>query len=188
MVVAGIDEVGRGCWAGPVVAGAVILDQPIVGLRDSKKLSTSARERLSHQIITDALSYGIGWVTPQDVDSLGLTRAVSLAMHRALEQLTIVYDELIVDGTYNYFPENLKARAVVKADDSVDCVSAASIIAKVARDDYMRDHAFDYPEYGFDKHVGYGTRHHIAMLKLHGVTPLHRLSYKPIKGFVANHS
>jgi ribonuclease HII len=177
----GIDEVGRGCWAGPVVAGAVILIEPLLGLKDSKKLSKLQRERLSMQILKKATEYGIGWVTPREVDTLGLTRAVGLAMQRALNQIEGDYDEVIIDGSYNFFPDNLKVTPLVRADDLVPAVSAASIIAKVARDTYMMELAKEYPAYGFERHVGYGTKEHSAMLKLHGVTDVHRKSYAPIK-------
>jgi ribonuclease HII len=177
----GLDEVGRGCWAGPLVAGAVILNKPITGLRDSKKLSALQRERLSVQILAEAEAYGIGWVEPSEVDALGLTKSVGLAMRRALEHITASYDQIIIDGSYNFFPEDVRAEAVIKADDCVPAVSAASIIAKVARDRYMSKLAQLYPAYGFEKHVGYGTAYHLAMLQAHGVSDVHRLSYKPIK-------
>lgn len=184
MIVAGIDEVGRGCWAGPLVAGAVILGRPIEGLKDSKKLTRRQREAFAVRIRAEAEAVGLGWVTPAEVDGLGLTEAVRLAMRRALEQINATYDELIIDGSYNFFPDNPKAEAVVKADDSVPAVSAASIVAKVARDDYMADIAADYPDYGFQSHVGYGTALHLERLKLHGVSDLHRLSFKPIRALV----
>lgn len=185
MVIVGVDEVGRGCWAGPLVAGAVALKRPIPGLKDSKKLSKRQREKLSVEIKLEALSIGLGWVQPAEIDELGLTAAVKLAMERAISAITIDYDELIVDGNFNFFPQNPKARAVVKADDSVPAASAASIIAKVARDDYMAKIAGSYPVYGFDKHVGYGTAMHMERLKLHGVSDLHRLSFKPIQALLA---
>lgn len=184
MITVGIDEVGRGCWAGPLVAGAVILDKPINGLKDSKKLSKKQREQLSSEIKAQAKVIGLGWVTPTEIDEIGLTKAVGLAMERALGQIKIDYDEIIIDGNINFFPENSKARAVIKADDSISAVSAASIVAKVARDDYMAKIADKYPNYGFESHVGYGTAMHIERLKLHGVSNLHRLSYKPIASLI----
>jgi ribonuclease HII len=179
-MIVGIDEVGRGCWAGPLVAGAVLLDVPILGLKDSKKLSKKQRERLDAEIRVSAKAYGIGWVSVAEVDELGLTKAVGLAMHRAMEQITDDYESMIIDGNINYFAENPKAVAVIAADNTVPAVSAASIIAKVARDKYMADVSATFPAYGFDKHVGYGTAAHIAALKLHGLTELHRLSFKPV--------
>src|SRR5581483_1970774 len=177
----GIDEVGRGCWAGPLVAGAVLLHEPIPGLRDSKKLSRKQRERLDAEIRVQALAVGIGWVTPGEVDTLGLTRAVQTAMERAVAQITAAYEEIIIDGSFNFLKSNPKASALVKADDSVPAVSAASIIAKVARDNFMKEAAKQYPGYGFESHVGYGTAVHIQALKAQGVCELHRLSYRPIQ-------
>jgi ribonuclease HII len=176
----GIDEVGRGCWAGPLVAGAVILGESIIGLKDSKKLTKMQREQLAVKIEATALAIGIGWVPPQELDKVGITTAVKLAMQRALEQITIAFDELIIDGNINYFPADSRAKAIIKADDSVPAVSAASIVAKVARDSYMTQQAETFPLYGFEKHVGYGTRLHQEMLRLHGITNLHRRSFKPI--------
>jgi ribonuclease HII len=180
----GIDEVGRGCWAGPLVAGAVILERPMRGLRDSKQLTKSQRQRLALRIHKKALACGLGWVTAAEIDELGLTAATTLAMRRAVDQLAVDYEEIIIDGIVNYLPDNPYARAVVKADNSILAVSAASIIAKVARDNYMAERATDYPHYGFDSHVGYGTALHLERLKLHGISDLHRLSFKPIQALV----
>ena len=180
-MIVGIDEVGRGCWAGPLVAGAVLLGRPIAGLKDSKKLTKLQRERLDAEIRVVAVSYGIGWVTPAEIDELGLTKAVGLAMHRAMEGIVGEYSEVIIDGNYNYFKELPMARAVIGADNSVAAVSAASIIAKVARDHYMASIANTFPGYGFERHVGYGTAAHIQALKDLGKCELHRLSFKPIQ-------
>ena len=155
-VIVGIDEVGRGCWAGPLVAAAVILppnlfweDCPPKGrgmvLRDSKKLSKKQREFLVTQIQSQAKAYGVGWVTPSEIDKLGLTKSVQLAMLRAMKKLhetTTEYDEVIIDGNVNFFASvkglsTDKISAVVRADDTVPAVSAASILAKAARDEYM---------------------------------------------------
>jgi ribonuclease HII len=165
VITVGIDEVGRGCWAGPVVAGAVILGRPIPGLADSKKLSAKTRERLSREVHLLASAVGIGWVAAVEVDAIGLTAAVGLAMQRALQQINKEYDEIIIDGSYNFFPDNALAKTLVRADDLIPAVSAA---------------AKDFPDYGFDKHVGYGTALHLAALRKHGVTVLHRMSYKPV--------
>jgi ribonuclease HII len=187
MIIVGVDEVGRGCWAGPLVAGAVILpvnyhseDGPLK-LRDSKKMSKRQREIAAEWIHEHALAVGLGWVWPKELDMSGITNAVMMAMERALQKIKIDYDELIIDGNFNFFPENAKARAVIKADDTVAAASAASIIAKVARDTYMRDIAQNFPVYGFEKHVGYGTALHVAALQQFGICELHRTSYKPIK-------
>jgi ribonuclease HII len=184
MITVGIDEVGRGCWAGPVVAGAVILKWSIPGLKDSKKLTKGQREAFASEIHGRAEAIGLGWVSPAEVDEIGLTAAVRVAMRRALEQVTADYDEIIIDGNYNFFPENPKAMAVIKADDTVPAVSAASIVAKVARDNYMAEIAADYPDYGFPSHVGYGTALHLERLRLHGISELHRLSFKPVQALV----
>lgn len=180
----GIDEVGRGCWAGPVVAGAVILGNPIAGLADSKLLSKKQRERLSADIQAQAIAIGLGWVSPAEIDEIGLTAAVGLAMRRALEPITIDYDEIIIDGNFNFLPHEPKVKTIIKADNSVPAVSAASIAAKVARDNYMAEIAGSYPDYGFERHVGYGTALHLAKLKLHGISDLHRRSFKPIRALV----
>lgn len=184
MISVGIDEVGRGCWAGPLVAGATIIDSHIAGLKDSKKLSKNRREELSQIILNEAAAVGLGWVWPDELDTIGLTEAVRLAMQRALDEITSEYDAIIIDGSFNFLQDNSKSLAVVKADDSVSAVSAASIIAKVARDNYMGEMAAKYPEYGFDKHVGYGTSLHLQMLKLYGVSDIHRKSFRPIQALL----
>jgi ribonuclease HII len=181
----GIDEVGRGCWAGPLLAGAVMLGEPIEGLRDSKKLSKKRREVLDAEIRRLALAASIGWVWPIEIDEHGLTWAVKTAMERALAGIETPYDEIIIDGNINYMPANPKAWALIKADDSVPAVSAASIIAKVARDTYMTNLEPRYAVYDFASHVGYGTAAHISALKTHGVSDIHRRSYKPIQALLA---
>jgi ribonuclease HII len=183
MITVGIDEVGRGCWAGPLVAGAVILHAEIPGLNDSKKLSKKRRDELSLLIYENAI-VGLGWVTPAEVDAVGLTEAVRLAMQRAVDELACDYEEMIIDGNYNYLPHLPNSQAVIKADGSIPAVSAASIVAKVARDTYMEQLEEKYLPWQFDRHVGYGTAVHIAALKQHGVSDIHRLSYKPIKAFL----
>ena len=181
MVVLGIDEVGRGCLAGPLVAGAVILKRAIPGVKDSKQLTRIARERLDVVIRRRAVAYGLGWVEPAELDRLGLTAAVRLAYRRALEGIEIVPDEIIIDGNYNFLADMPNARAVIKADAIVPAVSAASIIAKVARDAYMREQAMQFPLYGFERHVGYGTSFHRLALQRHGPCSLHRHSFQPIR-------
>jgi len=180
MVIVGIDEVGRGCLAGPLVAAAVVLERRINGLKDSKLLSREQREKVAVRIRLKAAAIGLGWVEPQLVDSLGLTAASRLAMQQALNQISVAYDQVIIDGSYNYLVGNDKVSTIIKADQTVKAVSAASIIAKVARDNYMRRICIRYPQYGFDSHVGYGTPQHLLMLKQHGVSELHRRSYAPV--------
>jgi ribonuclease HII len=185
MITVGIDEVGRGCWAGPLLAGAVILRNPIAGLKDSKKLSKSQREALANQINAEALAVGLGWIWPAEIDRDGLTISVRRAMEMALRAIDIEYDEVIIDGNINYLLDIPKTRALIKADDLVPAASAASIIAKVVRDEYMAKVAAEkYPQYGFENHVGYGTALHIQRLIKYGVTDIHRKSYKPVKKLV----
>lgn len=184
-MIVGIDEVGRGCWAGPLVASAVVLNHPIDGLTDSKKLSKRKREQLAKVIYQQAATVGTGWVSATEVDIFGLTAAVHLGMQRAMQKIEIAYDEVVIDGSYNFLRELDCSKAVIKADATVPAVSAASIIAKVARDNWMCTYgAGEYPLYGFEKHVGYGTRYHMEMLHLHGICDLHRKSFKPIKRFI----
>lgn len=184
MLTVGIDEVGRGCWAGPLVAGAVLLAEPIEGLKDSKLLSKQRREALAEIIYDRALATGLGWVDAATIDEVGLSSAVMIAMEAALAQIEAEYDEVIIDGNLNFLASYPKTRALIKADMTVPAASAASIIAKVARDKYMAEVGDRYSVYGFDKHVGYGTALHLEMLKLHGVSDLHRRSFKPIKALI----
>ena len=178
----GIDEVGRGSLAGPLVAGAVALACPIDGLRDSKLLPRLERERLAALIHATAHSVGLGWVTAAEVDELGLTNAVRLAMRRALLEIKHVVDEIIIDGNYNFLADMPQARAIIKADQTVAAVSAASIVAKVARDAWMAaEAATRYPAYGFERHVGYCTPAHLAALQAHGPCAIHRRSFEPIR-------
>lgn len=183
-MILGIDEVGRGPWAGPLVIGAVVLGgTEINGLTDSKKLSKKRRDELDVIIRRDAAGYGLGWVEAGEIDEIGLSAALVLATKRAVEQITAPYHEIIIDGTINFLKETSKGRYVTtlkKADLLIPSVSAASIIAKVARDNYMAAQDDMYPGYKFSSHVGYGTAAHRAAIDLHGVTPLHRLSFAPL--------
>lgn len=180
MVTLGIDEVGRGCWAGPLVVGAVILERKIPGLTDSKQLSKKRRIELDKQIRESAKFVGLGWVEPKEIDRLGLTASMKLAIERALKRAPKV-DQIIIDGNVNYLAENPNAIAQIKADQAEPAVSAASIVAKVARDGYMSDVAKSHPDFGFEKHAGYGTALHKHAIQTHGLTPLHRRSFKPIR-------
>jgi ribonuclease HII len=184
MKTVGIDEVGRGCWAGPLVAAAVLLEKPIAGLRDSKKLTRQQRESLAAQIEIEALAVGIQWIWPATIDKIGLTESVRTAMTGALMEIQADYDEVVVDGNLNYLSFLPKTHSLIKADDIIPAVSAASIIAKVARDKYMEKLALELPNYGFDRHVGYGTAAHRAALQAHGVTSYHRKSYKPVQALM----
>ncbi len=185
-MIIGIDEVGRGCWAGPLVAGAVVLHSHVAGLDDSKKLTKLSRTRLATQISENA-DIGLGWVTPAEVDNLGLTAAVGLAMQRAFEQLSGIHGnfdsgtEVIIDGNYNFLPHISNSQAIIRADGTVPAVSAASIVAKVARDTFMQQLPAKYDLWQFANHVGYGTALHQKLLYQHGVSDIHRRSYKPIQ-------
>ena len=186
-LIVGLDEVGRGCWAGPLVAAAVVLSPNLVipGLNDSKKLTKSQRRVLSVAIHGSAAAAGIGWVSSAVIDSLGLTVAVGLAMQAAITQVIQSIGEtpssILIDGNYNFLPMYSGVTTIVRGDGSIPEISAASIIAKVARDNFMADAANKYPNYGFEKHVGYGTAQHNAALRTYGVTPLHRMSFKPVR-------
>lgn len=184
--IVGVDEVGRGCWAGPLVVAAVILPRRLRGLKDSKLLTRAQREKLDLHIRKHALALGIGWVTPADVDALGLTEATCRAAADAVSQLKIPYTEIIMDGNYNYLADNPLSRTLIKADNLIPAVSAASIVAKVARDNYMIEVSKNFPAYQFEKHVGYGTRLHQEMLALHGICDLHRIGYAPIQSFITS--
>lgn len=177
----GIDEVGRGCLAGPLVAGAVLLGRSIPGLRDSKKLTRTQREELDEIIRKKALAFGLGWVPASELDAVGLTEAVRRAMQRALAQITGSYTEIVIDGNYNFLRHEPLAKCIVKADDLVPAVSAASIIAKVARDNFMVAASQEHPVYGFERHVGYATPQHRSALDTHGMCILHRQSFAPIR-------
>ncbi len=186
-MILGIDEVGRGPWAGPLVVGAVVLgDVTIEGLTDSKKLSKKRREVLDERIRQDAAGYGLGWVTAAEIDTIGLSKSLVLATTRAVAQIRTPYHEIIIDGTVNFLKDTNKGGYVTtipKADLLVPAVSAASIIAKVARDTYMAEQAVIYPEYGFAAHVGYGTAQHSQAIAKYGITSLHRLSFKPLRKY-----
>lgn len=185
-MIIGIDEVGRGCWAGPLVAAAVGFNSnpDIVGLTDSKLLSAKKRSEISLQIEQLTEHIGIGWVWPEEINKIGLTESVRLAMQRAFDQIEGLARKVVIDGSINYLPHVSNTEAVIKADGTVAAVSAASIIAKVARDTYMTQMAETYPEYAFEKHVGYGTKLHMTALETYGVTPLHRLNYKPVQRYL----
>ena len=192
-MILGIDEVGRGPWAGPLVVGAVVLpdSHTIEGLTDSKKLSAKKREALNIRIQEEALGWGLGWVHAQEIDEVGLSAALRLATVRAVEAVKAPYHEIIIDGTINFLKETNKGAYVTtmpKADLLIPAVSAASIIAKVARDTYMAEQGITFPAYGFESHVGYGTAQHQQALIQHGVTELHRTSFAPIKKLLSDRS
>ena len=185
MAILGIDEVGRGPWAGPLVVGACLLPEPIEGLNDSKKLSVKKREELA-KIIREKAIFGLGWISAEELDQLGLTESLCKAAREAVSQITGDFDEIIIDGTMNFL-RGTKYESIVqfmpKADQLVPEVSAASIIAKVSRDHYMYEIAEKYPGYDFEKHVGYGTAAHKAAIEKLGLCPEHRRSFRPIAEF-----
>ncbi len=185
-MIVGIDEVGRGPWAGPLVMGAVVLGCEIDGLTDSKKLSKKRREELNDEILESAQAVGLGWVSAEEIDELGLSMALTECCKRALQQIKVSYHEIIIDGTVNFLKETGKGSYVTlmkKADLLVPSVSAASIVAKVARDRFMEEQDILYPNYGFNSHAGYGTAAHRAAIEKYGVTPLHRLSFAPLQKY-----
>ena len=196
MAILGIDEVGRGPLAGPLVVGAVILPEEekewFLDLKDSKKLSEKKREALSEIILAEAV-VGLGWVSNVKLDNIGISEALRLATRKAVksvQRLHAPFSQIIIDGKVNFLKDTALSNyvsTVVKADDLIKEVSAASIVAKVARDNYMKDIAKKYPEYGFEKHVGYGTAAHRKAIEKFGVCPEHRRSFEPCKsltGFV----
>lgn len=185
--IAGVDEVGRGPLAGPVVAAAVILDpnQPIQGLMDSKKVSEKRREELAFEIKEKALAWAISRVDVDIIDDINILQASLRAMALSVDDLKQQPDFVMIDG--NKIPADLtiKAEAVVKGDDRVPCISAASIIAKVARDHEMIEMDAIYPGYGLAKHKGYPTKVHMEALQELGVTEIHRRSFGPVKKLLA---
>ena len=186
----GIDEVGRGPWAGPLVIGAVILPPAPAPwfdeLTDSKKLSKKKRESLAEVIKKEAPATALGWVSARELDEIGLSESLKLATRRAVREIQaqhVPFTEIIIDGTINFLtgtPLSPYVTVLKKADFLIKAVSAASIIAKVARDDYMANLAQLYPDYGFERHVGYGTAAHRAALLNYGPTPEHRTSVRPV--------
>jgi ribonuclease HII len=184
-IVCGVDEAGRGPLAGPVFAAAVILDprRPIDGLRDSKKLSEAKRDQLAPLIREHAVAWAIAECSCEEIDSINILQATMLAMRRAVEALTTLPTIALIDG--NRCPEmSVRAHAIVEGDDKVNAISAASILAKTARDAALvRLHGL-YPQYGFDQHKGYGTALHLERLRLHGPSPAHRRSFAPVRGLL----
>ena len=181
-LIAGVDEVGRGPLAGPVVAAAVILnpDYPIDGLADSKVLTSKRREVLCEIIKNKCIAWAIGYATVEEIDRINILQASLLAMQRAIDALSIKPNHVQVDG--QFLPKvNCSAEAIIDGDNLVPVISAASIVAKVVRDRQIVEYDLIYPEYGFAKHKGYGTVQHLTALKQFGVTPIHRRSFAPVR-------
>lgn len=179
-----MDEAGRGPWAGPVVAAAVILPPRVhlPGLNDSKKLTEEKRETL-FLLIQKKAAFGIGQASNKEVDRYGLLRATELAFRRALARLPIKPDHLLIDGR-DKFTFTVPHTSIIKGDEKERSISAASILAKVTRDHLMAKKAKKFPGYHFERHKGYGTEKHRQALKKHGITPLHRQSFEPVKVFI----
>ena len=181
-LICGVDEAGRGPLAGPVYAAAVILDPawPIIGLNDSKKLCAQRREELEIVILERALACAVSFATAAEIDQINIHHASLLAMQRAIMALSRLPDEVWVDGLH--CPKvSMYSRAIVQGDALEPSISAASILAKTARDRELRRLHTLYPQYGFDRHKGYPTAAHLVALEQHGISPEHRLSYAPVK-------
>ena len=192
-MIAGIDEVGRGCLAGPVFAAGVVLDQTRLAclpaaerglIRDSKQLTARQRTQVLPVIVQIARGYALGAAMVAEIERLGIQAATFLAMRRALCLLPAP-DLLLVDGRFVVPGIDLAQQAVIGGDSLHAEIAAASIVAKVARDRWMTAQAERYPQYCFERHVGYGTRLHLQKIRAHGICPLHRRNFAPIKGFVA---
>jgi ribonuclease HII len=184
-LICGVDEAGRGPLAGPVFAAAVILDpnKPIEGLRDSKKLTEAKRDELAAQIKSSALAWSIAQCSEVEIDSLNILQATLLAMRRAVEGLHVTPTLALIDG--NRCPVlSIRSEAIIKGDDKVPAISAASILAKTARDAALLVLHRQYPHYAFDQHKGYPTALHIERLQQHGVSPVHRKSYAPVRALL----
>lgn len=186
MIIAGVDEAGRGPLAGPVVSAAVILDPnyKLVGLNDSKKLSVIKRKALSDEIKTHSKAWSIGIATVEEIDDLNILGATLLSMKRAIKDLSGVPEKVIVDGQFT--PEiDVPCEAIIQGDATEESIMAASIIAKVERDMIMVELDKKYPHYGFSKHKGYPTKLHLQMLKKFGPCNDHRQTFKPVKTYLA---
>ncbi|MFZ2541822.1 MAG: ribonuclease HII [Gallionella sp.] len=188
ILICGVDEAGRGPLAGPVSAAAVILDAayPIASLADSKKLSERQREKLARIIRERALAWAVAFAEVEEIDQLNILQATLLAMRRAVLALSIQPHEVLVDGLY--CPQTgIPSQAIIKGDSKVAAISAASILAKTARDELMLKLHEEYPLYGFANHKGYPTAAHLVALREHGVSIVHRKSFKPVRELLSSH-
>ena len=177
-LIAGVDEVGRGCLAGPVIAAAVILRNNISGLKDSKKLSKKKREELSLIIMEDSY-FSFGSSSPKEIDKINILQASLLAMKRAILKLSVEPGKILIDGIHK--PDlNTDTQTIISGDSYIDEISAASIIAKVYRDNLMMQFDKKYPNFYFSSHMGYGTKMHKAAIKKYGITPIHRKTFKGV--------
>lgn len=185
MLTLGIDEVGRGCWAGPLVVAGVLLDASAPQYRDSKTIHAKRRRVLAEEIEAQQ-QYVLAWVEACVIDEVGIAasmrRAVAQVLTALMPNALDQHDtRIVLDGTVNYAPLDYQVETIARADDSVSAVAAASIVAKVARDQFMIDQARLFPDFAFDKHVGYGTAAHRSALQRYGLTSLHRKSFQPMK-------
>lgn len=187
---AGVDEVGRGCLAGPVVAGAAVLDMNRVAklpaaqrrlLRDSKLLTAEQRQSMLPVIQSISISTKVAWASVPEIERIGIAPACFLAIRRAIDLLEADFDLLLVDGKHPVPGYEGEQRAIIKGDNLCYSIAAAAILAKETRDSYMRQQAELHPHYGFDAHVGYGTRQHLSMIRKHGICALHRRNFDPIR-------
>ena len=177
-MIVGIDEVGRGCLAGPVIAAAVILKSPIHGLEDSKKLSPKKRKDLNEKIIENSI-FAIGSANNHEIDEMNILQASLLAMQRSFKNLNVKPKKILVDGIH-VFSTSIKIESIVGGDNLIPSISAASIVAKVYRDKLMTEYSKEFPRYGFEKHKGYPTKFHKEMIAKHGFTKIHRKTFKGV--------
>lgn len=186
--IAGLDEVGRGCLAGPVVAAACILEitRPMpAGLNDSKKLSPAARQTIAAQLKEECVAFAIGQIEADEIDQINILEATKKAMRLALNALAVQADFLLIDAL-QLRDVAIAQRGIIKGDSLSGSIAAASVLAKTFRDDLMHDHDRTYPAYGFANHVGYGTPEHLAAIRRHGPCPLHRKSFRGVKPGIAD--
>ncbi|WP_088069421.1 ribonuclease HII [Gottfriedia luciferensis] len=181
-LIAGVDEVGRGPLAGPVVAAAVILaeETEFIGLDDSKKLSKEKRQYFVQRIKNEAVSYGIGMASSTEIDEINIYEATKLAMKRAIEQLNHTPEHLLIDAMK--LPIDISQTSIIKGDATSISIAAASVLAKETRDELMVELSLKHPNYGFEKHMGYGTKEHLQAIENYGIIDEHRKSFAPIKG------
>ena len=176
MLTIGIDEVGRGSLAGPLVIGVVVLEHNIEGLKDSKLLTSNKRRCLNQLIKASSKYCSTGWVWPKEIDRLGLSKATKLAIERAIQPINTYVYKILIDGNYNFLKDQ-RVETIIKGDQTVPEISAASIIAKVSRDNFMNNLNSSISGYGFDTNVGYGTKQHLEAIKSKGASSLHRRSF-----------
>lgn len=184
-IIAGVDEVGRGPLAGPVVASAVVLNNRalIKQLKDSKKCTPRQRERL-YDLIVKECNWSIGQASVKEIDKLNIFQATMLAMERAIEALDVSPDEVLIDGPHAPKGISMKAQCIIKGDEREPAISAASIIAKVTRDRMMAQYADQFPGFGFESHKGYGTKAHMDAIAQLGVCPIHRKTFRPVRVYI----